>query len=222
MSVVSSLCCCVRIRFHTLWKQHKIKVEDQDLVAWGHFYIIIYRPSYCKYLVLFLTFYLSPLRVPVSMLAQCDPPCRRPQLWVLPWQRGQQREWMCGTWAPVTFHMLPRRSMNLRSILMVRTHTVTLLPPSGQYFILQLELVSVLITESEFRFARWKKAVQKAMNWETTEPCCNSNGTNSCSHLRNIWLNHQMDLDCFRIKPSDDRYTPRVIYCTKLFSSLLF
>uniref|UniRef100_A0A4W6E4N8 Probable glycerol kinase n=1 Tax=Lates calcarifer TaxID=8187 RepID=A0A4W6E4N8_LATCA len=30
--------------------------------------------------------------------------------------------------------------------------------------------------ESEFRFARWKKAVQKAMNWETTEPCCNSNG----------------------------------------------
>uniref|UniRef100_A0A668A7C6 Probable glycerol kinase n=1 Tax=Myripristis murdjan TaxID=586833 RepID=A0A668A7C6_9TELE len=31
--------------------------------------------------------------------------------------------------------------------------------------------------ESEFRFARWKKAVQKAMNWETTEPCCNTNGT---------------------------------------------
>uniref|UniRef100_A0A3B4TQ23 glycerol kinase n=1 Tax=Seriola dumerili TaxID=41447 RepID=A0A3B4TQ23_SERDU len=31
--------------------------------------------------------------------------------------------------------------------------------------------------ESEFRFARWKKAVQKAMNWETSEPCCNSNGT---------------------------------------------
>ncbi|XP_071380928.1 glycerol kinase-like [Centroberyx affinis] len=30
--------------------------------------------------------------------------------------------------------------------------------------------------ESEFRFARWKKAVQKAMNWETTEPCCNANG----------------------------------------------
>uniref|UniRef100_A0A7N6AFP7 glycerol kinase n=1 Tax=Anabas testudineus TaxID=64144 RepID=A0A7N6AFP7_ANATE len=30
--------------------------------------------------------------------------------------------------------------------------------------------------ESEFRFARWKKAVQKAMNWETTEPCCNTNG----------------------------------------------
>uniref|UniRef100_A0A3Q4BUL5 glycerol kinase n=1 Tax=Mola mola TaxID=94237 RepID=A0A3Q4BUL5_MOLML len=34
--------------------------------------------------------------------------------------------------------------------------------------------------ESESRFARWKKAVQRAMNWETTdttEPCCNSNGT---------------------------------------------
>uniref|UniRef100_A0A667XZC0 Probable glycerol kinase n=1 Tax=Myripristis murdjan TaxID=586833 RepID=A0A667XZC0_9TELE len=26
--------------------------------------------------------------------------------------------------------------------------------------------------ESEFRYARWKKAVQKAMNWETTEPIC--------------------------------------------------
>uniref|UniRef100_A0A671WXB7 glycerol kinase n=1 Tax=Sparus aurata TaxID=8175 RepID=A0A671WXB7_SPAAU len=31
--------------------------------------------------------------------------------------------------------------------------------------------------ESEFRFARWKKAVQRAMNWETIEPCCSSNGT---------------------------------------------
>uniref|UniRef100_A0A665VG78 Probable glycerol kinase n=1 Tax=Echeneis naucrates TaxID=173247 RepID=A0A665VG78_ECHNA len=30
--------------------------------------------------------------------------------------------------------------------------------------------------ESEFRFARWKKAVQKAMNWEMTEPYCISNG----------------------------------------------
>nr|XP_040057653.1 glycerol kinase-like isoform X1 [Gasterosteus aculeatus aculeatus] len=30
--------------------------------------------------------------------------------------------------------------------------------------------------ESEFRFARWKKAVQRSMNWETTEPCCNANG----------------------------------------------
>uniref|UniRef100_A0A3Q3GXZ0 glycerol kinase n=1 Tax=Labrus bergylta TaxID=56723 RepID=A0A3Q3GXZ0_9LABR len=35
------------------------------------------------------------------------------------------------------------------------------------------------LEESEFRFARWKKAVQKAMNWETTEPCCNANGTHS-------------------------------------------
>uniref|UniRef100_A0A668V6K5 Probable glycerol kinase n=1 Tax=Oreochromis aureus TaxID=47969 RepID=A0A668V6K5_OREAU len=30
--------------------------------------------------------------------------------------------------------------------------------------------------ESEYRFARWKKAVQKAMNWETTEPCYNGSG----------------------------------------------
>ncbi|XP_020792218.1 glycerol kinase isoform X1 [Boleophthalmus pectinirostris] len=30
--------------------------------------------------------------------------------------------------------------------------------------------------ESEFRYARWKKAVQKAMNWETTEPLGNGNG----------------------------------------------
>ncbi|KAM3850740.1 glycerol kinase [Diretmus argenteus] len=30
--------------------------------------------------------------------------------------------------------------------------------------------------ESEFRYARWKKAVQKSMNWETTEPICNGNG----------------------------------------------
>ncbi|XP_013882485.1 glycerol kinase isoform X2 [Austrofundulus limnaeus] len=30
--------------------------------------------------------------------------------------------------------------------------------------------------ESEYRFARWKKAVQKAMNWETSETSCSSNG----------------------------------------------
>lgn len=30
--------------------------------------------------------------------------------------------------------------------------------------------------ESEFRYARWKKAVQKSMSWETTEPVCNGNG----------------------------------------------
>ncbi|CAN9498074.1 unnamed protein product [Ophioblennius macclurei] len=30
--------------------------------------------------------------------------------------------------------------------------------------------------ESELRYARWKKAVQKSMNWETTEPLCNGNG----------------------------------------------
>lgn len=33
--------------------------------------------------------------------------------------------------------------------------------------------------ESEFRYARWKKAVQKAMNWETTEPVSNGNGETS-------------------------------------------
>ncbi|XP_053482353.1 glycerol kinase isoform X1 [Ictalurus furcatus] len=30
--------------------------------------------------------------------------------------------------------------------------------------------------ESEFRYARWKKAVQKAMNWETMDPLFNKNG----------------------------------------------
>ncbi|KAG5852362.1 hypothetical protein ANANG_G00061600 [Anguilla anguilla] len=30
--------------------------------------------------------------------------------------------------------------------------------------------------ESESRYARWKKAVMKAMNWETTDPVCNSSG----------------------------------------------
>ncbi|XP_029941850.1 glycerol kinase-like isoform X2 [Salarias fasciatus] len=30
--------------------------------------------------------------------------------------------------------------------------------------------------ESELRYARWKKAVQKSMNWETTEPLSNGNG----------------------------------------------
>ncbi|XP_036413322.1 glycerol kinase isoform X1 [Colossoma macropomum] len=33
--------------------------------------------------------------------------------------------------------------------------------------------------ESEFRYARWKKAVQKAMNWETTEPIMNGNEESS-------------------------------------------
>uniref|UniRef100_A0A673Z9U5 Probable glycerol kinase n=1 Tax=Salmo trutta TaxID=8032 RepID=A0A673Z9U5_SALTR len=36
--------------------------------------------------------------------------------------------------------------------------------------------------ESEFRYARWKKAVQRAMNWETTEPISNGNGRD-CSPL---------------------------------------
>ncbi|XP_037617638.1 glycerol kinase isoform X2 [Sebastes umbrosus] len=33
--------------------------------------------------------------------------------------------------------------------------------------------------ESEFRYARWKVAVQKSMNWETTEPIGNGNGETS-------------------------------------------
>uniref|UniRef100_A0A671RGH8 glycerol kinase n=1 Tax=Sinocyclocheilus anshuiensis TaxID=1608454 RepID=A0A671RGH8_9TELE len=33
--------------------------------------------------------------------------------------------------------------------------------------------------ESELRYARWKKAVQRAMNWETTEPVNNGNGETS-------------------------------------------
>ncbi|XP_056620076.1 glycerol kinase isoform X2 [Triplophysa dalaica] len=32
------------------------------------------------------------------------------------------------------------------------------------------------LEESELRYARWKKAVQRAMNWETTEPVNNGNG----------------------------------------------
>ncbi|CAG00881.1 unnamed protein product, partial [Tetraodon nigroviridis] len=34
---------------------------------------------------------------------------------------------------------------------------------------------SCVFAESEFRYARWKKAVQKSMNWETTEPVANGN-----------------------------------------------
>uniref|UniRef100_A0A8C1XRR8 Probable glycerol kinase n=1 Tax=Cyprinus carpio TaxID=7962 RepID=A0A8C1XRR8_CYPCA len=34
--------------------------------------------------------------------------------------------------------------------------------------------------ESELRYARWKKAVQRAMNWETTEPVNNGNGVFFC------------------------------------------
>ncbi|CAL8397783.1 unnamed protein product [Boreogadus saida] len=33
--------------------------------------------------------------------------------------------------------------------------------------------------ESEFRYARWKKAVEKSKNWETTEPVANGNGESS-------------------------------------------
>lgn len=37
--------------------------------------------------------------------------------------------------------------------------------------------------ESEYRYARWKKAVQKSMNWETTEPASSGNG--EWCHLEN-------------------------------------
>uniref|UniRef100_A0A8D0B2S8 Probable glycerol kinase n=1 Tax=Sander lucioperca TaxID=283035 RepID=A0A8D0B2S8_SANLU len=37
--------------------------------------------------------------------------------------------------------------------------------------------------ESEFRYARWKKAVQKSMNWETTEPVGNGNGRQYRTHI---------------------------------------
>lgn len=57
----------------------------------------------------------------------------------------------------------------------------------GHFLATQLTRLSVCLpaflpaclssSESEFRFARWKKAVQRAMNWETIEPCCSSNGT---------------------------------------------
>ncbi|KAM9455160.1 glycerol kinase 3 isoform 2-T2 [Clarias gariepinus] len=40
--------------------------------------------------------------------------------------------------------------------------------------------------ESEFRYARWKKAVQRAMNWETTEPV--SNGNNESSFFSSVPL----------------------------------
>uniref|UniRef100_A0A673J5F5 glycerol kinase n=1 Tax=Sinocyclocheilus rhinocerous TaxID=307959 RepID=A0A673J5F5_9TELE len=37
--------------------------------------------------------------------------------------------------------------------------------------------------ESELRYARWKKAVQRAMNWETTEPVNNGDGTSIFSSV---------------------------------------
>ena len=40
--------------------------------------------------------------------------------------------------------------------------------------------LSLSRVESEFRYARWKKAVQKSMNWETTEPISNGNGIALC------------------------------------------
>ncbi|KAL0985602.1 hypothetical protein UPYG_G00159310 [Umbra pygmaea] len=47
--------------------------------------------------------------------------------------------------------------------------------------------------ESEFRYARWKKAVQRAMNWETTEPISNGNGaiSNRDGHIDSEPASHQ-------------------------------
>ncbi len=44
----------------------------------------------------------------------------------------------------------------------------------------KLEFFVFLCAESELRYARWKKAVQRAMNWETTEPVNNGNGMLAC------------------------------------------
>lgn len=41
--------------------------------------------------------------------------------------------------------------------------------------------------ESECRYARWKKAVQKSMNWETTEPVSSGNGEH---HPPRLALSH--------------------------------
>lgn len=112
------------------------------------------------------------------MSVQCDPPCQRPQLWAQPWQRVQQRVWKCGVWALVISQPSHLRSTNLRSTPRVRKKS----PEEMRDFLKLLDAWfrschSSSQTESEFRFARWKKAVQRAMNWETTEPCCNANGT---------------------------------------------
>jgi len=43
-----------------------------------------------------------------------------------------------------------------------------------------MKLYFFIHAESELRYARWKKAVQRAMNWETTEPVNNGNGECVC------------------------------------------
>ncbi len=50
--------------------------------------------------------------------------------------------------------------------------------------------------ESELRYARWKKAVQKSMNWETTEPVGNGNGERKTGFISVITVNlsHQVFL----------------------------
>uniref|UniRef100_A0A671RGK4 glycerol kinase n=1 Tax=Sinocyclocheilus anshuiensis TaxID=1608454 RepID=A0A671RGK4_9TELE len=42
--------------------------------------------------------------------------------------------------------------------------------------------------ESELRYARWKKAVQRAMNWETTEPVNNGNAATTLALLAGYML----------------------------------
>lgn len=84
---------------------------------------------------------------------------------------------------PVTLNSLPSsgcydyHSASLKNLKKVLERNRSVSP--------HLTRLSVLFTESEFRFARWKKAVQRAMNWETTEPCCNANGTH-LSYFRNV------------------------------------
>lgn len=54
-------------------------------------------------------------------------------------------------------------------------------------------LIGVIIflhAESELRYARWKKAVQRAMNWETTEPLSTENGM--CVHCLNLSMDKLM------------------------------
>ena len=81
------------------------------------------RPVWHKTSEIVLIFILLCLCFVCPVLVQSDPPCPRPQLWVQPWQRGQQRGWRCGTWAPITSHTSHQRNIYLRSTVTVRkTH----------------------------------------------------------------------------------------------------
>lgn len=110
---------------------------------------------------------------------QWSRPCLRRRLWVQRWQRGQRRAWASGVWARRTWAKSHRRSSSLRSTLKVHRaaaarHVLCVCSGAPALNIkMSLRLCSA---ESEFRYARWKKAVQKSMNWETTEPVGNGNG----------------------------------------------